>query len=207
MELHGTSWNCKRNRVNRGSRNVHSKFVQAASDRLHETLSFAPFQSRNWQSFIEFHRVSLCFTCNLLKFAPWSAWITSLLRHSFSLRSPIVPDSPEERVYEILELCEQQRLCWEVQDPSAEFAGSQLLGLAWFIIVDLCDFFNLFLPFSTEVCSRWKSLVLLCFPWSMDAGQNCGAEEQERPRKLMPTIKNFPAQISNMITVNDVNLM
>ena len=138
MELHGTSWNCKRNRVNRGSRNVHSKFVQAASDRLHETLPFAPFQSRNWQSFIEFHRVSLCFTCNLLKFAPWSAWITSLLRHSFSLRSPIVPDSPEERVYEILELCEQQRLCWEVQDPSAEFAGSQLLGLAWFITNWIC---------------------------------------------------------------------
>ena len=56
-----------------------------------------------------------------------------------------MPDSPEERVYEILELCEQQRLCWEVQDPSAEFAGSQLLGLAWFIIVDLlCDFLNLF---------------------------------------------------------------
>eukprot|EP00434_Breviolum_minutum_P035179 symbB.v1.2.031135.t2/scaffold3581.1/size55290/4 len=42
-----------------------------------------------------------------------------------TLPSPIVPDSPEERVYEILELCEQQRLCWEVQDPSAEFAGSQ----------------------------------------------------------------------------------
>ena len=64
MELHGTVRGTES--TERGRRNVHSKFVQAASDRLHETLPFAPFQSRNWQSFIEFHHVSLEICWNFL---------------------------------------------------------------------------------------------------------------------------------------------
>ena len=132
----GSAWNCKslglRRQENRGRRNVHSiiasKFAQAASDRLHETLPFAPFQSWHGQSSTMFHMRFPEICC--LKLESQTCYVIPSWGQHRSCQT-----RRRRGFMKTWNFSNSNGCVGRVQDPSAAFAGSQLLGLPWFIYV------------------------------------------------------------------------